>query len=368
MLSVRTLHKSFASPSDGGSVKVLDDVSFTVPAGSFFTLLGPSGCGKTTTMRSIAGLETPDDGSISIGGITVFDGARGIYVPPNKRQIGMVFQSYAIWPHMDVFDNVAFPLKVTGKLKSADIRRRVERALETVQLETLGNRPATRLSGGQQQRLALARALVVEPDLLLLDEPLSNLDAQLRDTMRSELRRLQREVGVTTIFVTHDQTEALALSDQIAVINKGAIVQIGEPQSVYERPQSRFVATFLGSTNLLPATLAERPGADGIGRAETAHGHLACVFAEDAERAPSTVVSIRPENILLAAQPVEQPGLNRFGGTIHERVYVGDSVEYIVKVGETLMRARGTPHERFNEGQAIQLHMRAHDCLALPGE
>src|SRR5690606_29382058 len=242
MLTVTDLGQEFAL-QDGRVVKALDDVGFTIERGKFYTLLGPSGCGKTTTLRSIAGLEHPDRGRIVIDGTPVFDSARQILVPSNRRRIGMVFQSYAIWPHMDVFENVAFPLRVGNQRhREADIAERVRRTLATVHLEGFEHRPATRLSGGQQQRLALARALVIEPQLLLLDEPLSNLDAKLRESMRLELRRIQSELGITTVYVTHDQTEALAMSDTIAVMQNGRIVQQGDPQSIYSRPATRFVA------------------------------------------------------------------------------------------------------------------------------
>ena len=224
-------------------------------------MLGPSGCGKTTTLRAIAGLEQPDSGSIAIGPNVVFDSEQQIFVPPNKRQIGMVFQSYAIWPHMNVFENVAFPLRVGSKMGRPEIARRVDCVLEIVQLAGYGGRPATRLSGGQQQRLALARALIVEPDLLLLDEPLTISTPSSANPMRFELRRLQREVGVTTVFVTHDHERFL--SDEIAVMNQGEIVQMGDPQTIYNQPNSRFVATFIGSTNLVAATVAGPPAAAG---------------------------------------------------------------------------------------------------------
>ena len=229
MLSVRSLFTEYANER-GEAVKAAQDVSFDVPEGKLFTLLGPSGCGKTTTLRSIAGLERPTAGEIEVGGRLVYSSGRGVFVAPNKRNFGMVFQSYAIWPHMNVFQNVAFPLEVR-KLKKRDIREKVMRVLGAVALDHLVDRDATKLSGGQQQRLALARALVMEPQLLLLDEPLSNLDAKLRDRMRIELKRLQRELNLTTVYVTHDQSEALALSHEIAVMSEGHVIQIGTPRA-----------------------------------------------------------------------------------------------------------------------------------------
>src|SRR5258708_36274304 len=251
VLSVKSLYTEYAS-EHGQIVKAAQDVSFEVPEGKLFTLLGPSGCGKTTTLRSIAGLERPTSGEIEVGGRVVYSSARNIFVAPNRRNFGMVFQSYAIWPHMNVFQNVAFPLEVR-KLKKKEIRERVMRVLTAVQLDHLVDREATKLSGGQQQRLALARALVMDPQLLLLDEPLSNLDAKLRDAMRTELKRLQRELNLTTVYVTHDQTEALALSHEIAVMSDGFIKQVGTPRQIYETPNSQFVADFVRTTNFIAA-------------------------------------------------------------------------------------------------------------------
>src|SRR5215216_2748857 len=273
VLKVRSLYTEY--PSDKGTVvKAAQDVSFDVPEGKLFTLLGPSGCGKTTTLRSIAGLEKPTSGDIEVAGRFVYSSSKGIFVAPNKRNFGMVFQSYAIWPHMNVFQNVAFPLEVR-RLPKKEIRDKVMRVLQAVALDELVDRDATKLSGGQQQRLALARALVMEPQLLLLDEPLSNLDAKLRDRMRSELKRLQRDLNLTTVYVTHDQSEALALSHEIAVMNEGRIVQIGSPRDIYERPRTRFVADFIGSTNFLDGiVLGAEPGGRGHLRVRTPVGEL----------------------------------------------------------------------------------------------
>src|SRR5215467_9123691 len=241
VLEFRDVSKRF------GAVSAVDHVSFAIAHGEIFTLLGPSGCGKTTTLRLVAGLEEPDDGEILVNGAPMAAPRHNIFVAPDKRQMGMVFQSYAIWPHLTVFENVAFPLRVRGEAESA-IRHWVQEVLETVGLAGLDNRGATELSGGQQQRVALARALVYEPSILLLDEPLSNLDAKLREQMRLEIRELQQKLKLTVLYVTHDQDEAMTLSDRIAVVHRGRFDQVGTPTEVYETPATPFVAEFLGRT------------------------------------------------------------------------------------------------------------------------
>ena len=252
MITVENLVKEF--PVAGGVKVAVNDISFELEDGEFFTLLGPSGCGKTTTLRSIAGLEKPTAGVISIEGRKVFEDR--VLVPANRRGLGMVFQSYAVWPHMSVYDNVAFPLQVADKrVRRSEVKRLVNEALELVDLGGLGDRPSTMLSGGQQQRLSLARALVRKPKMLLLDEPLSNLDAKLRDRMRSELRVIQQQIGITTLFVTHDQVEALSMSDRVAVMNDGRIEQVGKPDEVYHDPVSAFVADFIGGANMFEGTV-----------------------------------------------------------------------------------------------------------------
>lgn len=247
MINIKGIRKRFP----GEQVPALDGVDLEIKSNEFFTLLGPSGCGKSTLLRCIAGLETADEGKIEISGRTVFSSAERIVVPPNRRNIGMVFQSYAIWPHMTVYGNVAFPLEVRRK---PNIKPTVMKAIEMVGLAGLDQRYAGKLSGGQQQRVALARAIVADPDVLLLDEPLSNLDAGLREQMRAELLRLQRELNVTTVFVTHDQTEALSMSDRIAVMSRGHLMEIASPETLYKNPTSIFAAHFLGGANIFKAT------------------------------------------------------------------------------------------------------------------
>jgi ABC-type Fe3+/spermidine/putrescine transport system ATPase subunit len=241
-----------------GTSRAVDRIGLEIRRGHVFTLLGPSGCGKTTTLRMIAGLERPNEGRIVYAGKTIADAARNLFVPPHKRNMGMVFQSYAIWPHMTVFENVAYPLQLRGMARQT-VREKVEKVLRLVGLEALADRPSPDLSGGQQQRVALSRALVYEPDLLLLDEPFSNLDARLRQQMRVEVKLLQQKLGITVLFVTHDQVEALSMSDEIAVMNQGQVEQVGPPSELYDHPASEFVRDFLGQTINLPGNVWIRP-------------------------------------------------------------------------------------------------------------
>jgi iron(III) transport system ATP-binding protein len=368
MFSIENLQKSYVAA--GAEVRAVDGVSLEVETGKLITLLGPSGCGKTTTLRCLAGLERPQAGRIVIGNRAVFDSATRTFVPASDRGVGMVFQSYAIWPHMTVFENVAFPLRVSRarKYSAAEIGERVSRMLDMVQLTRFAQRRATQLSGGQQQRLAFARGLVHEPAILLLDEPLSNLDAKLREQMRLELKRLQRSLGITTVYVTHDQSEALALSDEIAVFDSGRIVQRGTPQDIYRQPKSRFVADFVGSANFLPGTAG---GTDaGLTRIETGHGLLQCVFAEPIGAGAKALVTARPEDIVLfdgAATNALAEGLNTVQGKIVNRVFLGEVVDYIVDLGEREWRAR-LRSDHFQIGQMVTLGVPPRKCVGLPGE
>ena len=365
MLKVENLERSFAAPD--GAVHAVRGVSFEVPRGAFFTLLGPSGCGKTTTLRSIAGLERPVAGEVSAGGEVVFSSERNIFVAPNRRNFGMVFQSYAIWPHMNVFQNAAFPLEVGGRRLSRGERvDKVMRVLAAVALDDLADRPATRLSGGQQQRLALARALVMEPRLLLLDEPLSNLDAKLRERMRFELKRMQRELGITTVYVTHDQSEALALSHEIAVMSEGRIVQIGSPREVYEQPRSRFVADFVGATNFLDATVVAIDGNGGC-RVGTPLGELNVRCVEALERNAVVAVSVRPEDVELSeTEPARAGSDNVCVATVEAKAFLGDRLDFQVRAGNTVLLARVHPSLRTPVGDKIYVRMQADKCLAVP--
>ena len=365
MLSVKGLYTEY--PNDHGhAVKAAQDIAFEVPEGKLFTLLGPSGCGKTTTLRSIAGLERPLAGEISVGNRVVYSSSGNVFVPPNKRNFGMVFQSYAIWPHMNVFQNAAFPLEVRADRPSDKvIRDKVMRVLSAVGLEELADRDATRLSGGQQQRLALARAIAMEPKLLLLDEPLSNLDAKLRERMRFELKRLQSEFKLTTVYVTHDQSEALALSHQIAVMNEGRIVQIGTPREIYERPRNQFVADFVGASNFIEASVRVSLGTPGAYRVATALGELEVRSVESLAAGDKAVIAIRPEDVALSEQP-PSTGHNACQGKVEAKVFLGECVDYQVRVGELLLLARAHPSLRTPVGGNIQITMNPEKCIAIP--
>src|SRR5437667_1308984 len=348
----------------GQAIRAAHEVAFEVPEGKLFTLLGPSGCGKTTTLRSIAGLERPRQGEISVGGDVVYSSQRGIFVPPNRRGLGMVFQSYAIWPHMTVFENAAFPLRVSEKRFSRqEIQERVSRVLKVVALEEMAGREATRLSGGQQQRLALARALVMEPRLLLLDEPLSNLDAKLRERMRFELKRLQRELRITTVYVTHDQSEALALSHSIAVMNEGHIQQIGTPREIYERPRSQFVADFVGTTNFLDGTVLGRGAEPGHFRVRTEFGEVEVLSDDDLRGNDRVVLSVRPEDVELAE--TRPRGDNVWEARVDQKVFLGEFIDFQVKLGGRILLARSHPSMRTPVGDPLYVKLHPEKCVAL---
>ena len=359
---VENLEKRYAT--DEGAVNAVRGVSFEVEDGEFFTLLGPSGCGKSTTLRCIAGLEKADGGEIAIGDMVVVSQS-GAQVPAHQRPIGMVFQSYAIWPHMDVYDNVAFPIsRGKGKLPKAEVRERVLEALSLVRLDGLERRPAPQLSGGQQQRLALARALVRQPKALLLDEPLSNLDAKLRDDMRVELKTLTERLNITTLFVTHDQLEALTLSDKIAVMRDGEIVQLGGPKDIYDDPNSRFTAEFIGTTNLLEGTVASRE--EDAMRVETPQGALLCAALDSLAPGDRAAVAVRPANIGVSAERPDAD--NALEGVVETVVFLGDSHDCRVNVGGALIRAFVHASRSVQRGDKVYLTMSASDCRLLPPE
>ena len=364
MIRIENLHLRYKSES--GEVYAARGVSLAVKPGQFYTLLGPSGCGKTTTLRSLAGLETPQQGEIAIDDTIVFSSSKGIFIPPYKRDIGMVFQSYAIWPHMNVFENVAFPLKeMKGRFSRQEIRAKVCQALALVQLEGLEERPAPFLSGGQQQRLALARALVKEPRVLLLDEPLSNLDAKLREETRLEIRALVKRLGITTLYVTHDQLEALTMSDLIAVMDQGRIVQEGTPKEIYQTPRERFVASFIGLTNCVEGKVKKTDGKD-IGEVETASGMLRCVLPQGAAVGDSVVVMVRPEDIHILDRNGARTQ-NFLEGQVEALVFLGEALECHVAVGNQRVRLRLHPTSAVQRGDTVRMELPAERCLALRG-
>jgi len=339
-----------------GDATAVNGVSFTVGQGEHLTLLGPSGCGKTTTLRAIAGLEVPASGSIRVDGKVMFDSARSINVATEDRGVSMVFQSYAVWPHMTVFDNVAYGLRVR-KQSREEIKANVERALDLVQMRHLAERGASKLSGGQQQRVALARAIAFSPTVVLFDEPLSNLDAKLRAEMRVELRELQRRLGITSVYVTHDQEEALAISDRVIVMNVGVIEQIGTPEAIYNRPTSRFVADFVGSANILKGRLT---GADTF---EAEGGVTLRVLNPQGVSAGAGEVAVRTAYIDLAARP----GDNQLPGTVRQRMFHGDFVQYIVECACGRLIVRRPPTNLLDEGTAVTLSFAPEHTVLLRG-
>jgi iron(III) transport system ATP-binding protein len=376
MLEIANLVKSFSGEKPKGQkgpapkVLAIKNVDLQVERGEMFTLLGPSGCGKTTTLRSIAGLETPDSGKIKVAGKTFFhagEGVPSVNVAANQRGLGMVFQSYAIWPHMTVFDNVAFPLQVMPRGKGPnkkEIKARVMRVLETLELSHHADRQATKLSGGQQQRLALGRGIIIEPELLLLDEPLSNLDAKLREALRFELKRLQRELGITSIYVTHDQVEALSLSNRIAVMKDGAVQQVGTPREIYGRPRNHFVADFIGTSNFIEGKVVERHGEDY--RVETAEGVLALCSAASVPTGTKVLASIRPESLEVSTERLV--GENVWQGKVSARAFLGDAVDHVVAVGGIEVRVRTAPTVSIQPETEVFVQLKADSISLVPAD
>ena len=317
-ISVKNLTKRF------GALAVVSDVNLAIEEGELFTLLGPSGCGKTTLLRLIAGFYAPDEGDVFFNDRRVND------VPPHERRIGMVFQNYALWPHMTVWNNVAYGLKLR-KVAQTEISKRVQGVLSKVKLGSYEQRYPGQLSGGQQQRVALARALVLNPDILLLDEPLSNLDAKIRIQVRAEIRKLQKELGITTIYVTHDQEEALTLSDRIAVFNQGKVFQMGPPKMLYERPTSRFVADFIGINNLLDGTVRRvEIGAERV-HVNTTLGEIVGLRDPRLKAGDACVICVRPENAHVSPQPGSE--MNVIKGQVTFAAYLGNTLRYDVDLG-----------------------------------
>jgi len=356
-ISVENLTKRF------GPLAVVSEVSLSIEEGELFTLLGPSGCGKTTLLRLVAGFYAPDGGEIR------FDDRVVNAVPPHERGIGMVFQNYALWPHMTVSENVSYGLKLR-KVSSSEIAERVRGVLHKVGLTGLGDRYPGQLSGGQQQRVALARALVLNPQILLLDEPLSNLDAKIRVQVRAEIRKLQKELGITTVYVTHDQEEALALSDRIAVFNQGKVSQVGPPKALYERPATRFVADFIGINNLVEGTVRSVEGPHRSLRAETAFGELSAIHDEPLRVGDRCVICIRPENVTLSGQ--SDAGRNHLQGKISFAAYLGNTLRYDVDLGSgvSFKVDIGDPwhHEQLPMGTPVALSCPIGSTLAIPAD
>jgi spermidine/putrescine ABC transporter ATP-binding subunit len=354
-IAIREVGKRF------GPVLAVDQVSLDVLDGELFTLLGPSGCGKTTLLRLIAGFHRPDAGRIRFDERDVTD------LPPYARNIGMVFQNYALWPHMTVFQNVAYGLRLR-RVRGAELETRVAEGLRKVNLSGLGARYPGQLSGGQQQRVALARALVLSPDILLLDEPLSNLDAKIRVQVRAEIRTLQQELGITTVYVTHDQEEALSLSDRVAVMRDGRVLQLGPPRELYERPRTRFVADFVGTNNLVPGRVRVREG--DVATVDTALGAIRA-RAGMVEVGQRCVLAVRPENVTLATEAVPGDG-NRCAGRIMLAAYLGNTLRYDVEAagGLTLKADIRDPwlHEPLARGTAVTLDFPPSVTLALPDD
>jgi iron(III) transport system ATP-binding protein len=357
-LDVRGLVKYF------GNDRAVDGISFGIPQGKFLTLLGPSGCGKTTTLMCIAGLHKPDSGDIRIGNNSVTSISGGDFMPPEKRDIGMVFQSYAIWPHMTVFQNISYPLEIR-KADKSEIDDRVNETIRLVGLEDMANKGATQLSGGQQQRAALARAIVSHPSLLLFDEPLSNLDLKLRERMRVELKRIQHEVGITSIYVTHDQAEALVISDEIIVMSKGRIEQTGGPHDIYARPVNRYVSNFIGIANLINGRIA-RVSASGRGEIEITQGkHSAqfpCLLAEDMKEGDEAVLSVRPENVDVLR---DRPSGASIEGEIIQTVFLGNYVDCRVKWDGFEWKVQAHPRQHLRDGEKVHVRLDPDHTLAV---
>ena len=344
-----------------GDVAAVDGLDLAVGPGELVALLGPSGCGKTTTLRLVAGFLSPEAGEIHVGDRCL--SSASAVVPPERRKMAMIFQSYALWPHMTVAGNVAYGLRFGRRVDRSERDRRVREILKAVQLAGFEARYPGELSGGQQQRVAVARALVVEPEILLLDEPLSNLDANLREEMRFEIRRLHEAFGITTLYVTHDQAEAMVISDRIAVLDRGRVVQIGSAADLFERPRTRFVAQFIGRTNLV----------DGVA---TGSGEVACgamrlrVAGDPGAPGQKVAVSIRPHALRLveAEPPPTGAADNVLRGVVRRASYLGDGVDYEVAVGDVVLRVAAPPAPRLAPGAGVTVLAAAADCLALPSE
>jgi iron(III) transport system ATP-binding protein len=356
-IQIQNLFKRFKN------IVAINHIELEIQKGEMLTLLGPSGCGKTTTLRCIAGLEKPDEGDIVIDGQPML--SKG-FVPPSKRGIGMVFQNYAVWPHMKVFSNVIYGLKLQ-KISRQEIRERAQQVLELVGLDGLEDRYPAQLSGGQQQRVALARALVGNPKVLLLDEPLSNLDAKLREELRFEIKSLVKRMGITSVYVTHDQAEAMVISDRIVVMESGNVVQIGTAQEIYAKPANRFVADFIGTMNFMPAEVVDvLPDAPGVHVRTEFSDKILCTATGDVSTAAGEKVyaSIRPEDVEVFTEP-PQTRENLFKGTIAHKAYLGNFLYFFVSVNDTMIRVQVPHHLPQEEGQDLYLYLNPQKCMLL---
>jgi spermidine/putrescine ABC transporter ATP-binding subunit len=346
-----------------GKTTAVDHINLEIEDGEIMTLLGPSGCGKTTTLRSIAGFLTPDEGEIYLGNQHVTN------LPPEKRDIGFVFQNYALWPHMTVYDNLAFGLRLK-RVPKAEAKSRVGRALDLVRLSGFADRYPRQLSGGQQQRIALARALVIEPTVLLLDEPLSNLDAQLREEMRFEIRELQKNLGITAVYVTHDQAEALVLSDRIAVMNKGVITQIGSPKQIYNQPSNRFVAGFIGLSSFVEGTVTQFDNTETYAIVTTSDQVSIRVPGDNLLLNQKATLAIRPEHITLrddASVPVPE-NANLLEGEVIRAAYLGEVIDYWIGIGDWVLRVHTGTEKVFQPKVKIQVVIPPKQITLIPEE
>ncbi|CAB1061913.1 ABC transporter, ATP-binding protein (cluster 1, maltose/g3p/polyamine/iron); ABC transporter, ATP-binding protein (cluster 10, nitrate/sulfonate/bicarbonate) [Olavius sp. associated proteobacterium Delta 1] len=356
-IEVQNLFKRFKK------VVAINHIQLEVNKGEMLTLLGPSGCGKTTTLRCIAGLEKPDEGDIVIDGKPML--SQG-FVEPSKRGIGMVFQNYAVWPHMKVYNNIVYGLKIQ-KMSRQQMKEKAQRVLELVGLDGLEDRYPAQLSGGQQQRVALARAIVGNPKVLLLDEPLSNLDAKLREELRFEIKSLVRRMGITSVYVTHDQAEAMVISDRIAVMDSGNVVQVGTAHEIYEKPANKFVADFIGTMNFMPAEVVEvLPDAAGVYIRTDFREKILCTTSGNTVTAAGEEVyaSIRPEDVEVFTEP-PQARENLFKGTIAHRAYLGNFLYFFVSVNDTMIRVQVPHHLPQKEGQELYLFLNPQKCMIL---
>jgi iron(III) transport system ATP-binding protein len=356
-LTLEHITKKFPGRGQEGLVTAVDDLSLEIGKGEFFTFLGPSGCGKTTTLRLIAGFEFPTSGHITL------DGRRLEDVPPNRRDMAMVFQSYAIFPHLNVFENIAYGLRIK-KFSIDEIRRKVGQIMGLTKLTGLENRMPNQMSGGQQQRVSLARALVVEPKVLLFDEPLSNLDAKLREEMRFEIRDLQRRLNITSIYVTHDQEEALALSDRIAIMNRGKLAQLGTPEEIYELPRSKFVADFIGLANFLPVLV--KTIEENRARVTDGENELTVTSMPAATPGQASLIFIRPSDVRIVNGDIKE---NVLMGRVTKATYLGEKFDYRVRIGETTeLRVQTSEARRYDAGEQVRLYLPAEHARLIGDE